>query len=141
MNINKEKLAYLAREYDLSFVILHGSYARGTQRKDSDIDIAVVSKTKLDFQRYFDLNHSFSEIFDDSLKEKELDFKSLGHADPLFRYEVVRDGVLLYGNEADYEEYKAVSARMYEDARPLFELERTLALKYRDHLREKGYDQ
>lgn len=64
----------------------------------------------------------------------DLDLKSMEGASPLFRYEVTRDGVLLYGNPADYEEYKAISARMYDDARPLFDLERALVHKYQRHL-------
>jgi len=32
----------LARHFDLDSVILFGSYAKGTQREDSDIDVAVV---------------------------------------------------------------------------------------------------
>ena len=54
--------------------------------------------------------------------QTDLDFKTLNKVDPLFRYQVIKDGKLLYGNPTDYEDYKAYSYRAYEDARPLFEL-------------------
>lgn len=128
----QETLAKIAHTYDLRFVILHGSYATGQEREDSDLDIAVVPRNHLETERFLSLHHELSALF----TSYELDFKTLEKADPLFRFEVVKDGVLLYGDETDYEQYKAVSFRMYVDAKPLFELEKILIKKNQEHLKK-----
>lgn len=47
--------------------------------------------------------------------------------DPLFRYLVVGDGILLYGNSTDYEEFKAYAFRDYMDSYDLRNLEEQMA--------------
>ncbi|OGU39618.1 MAG: hypothetical protein A2X61_11290 [Ignavibacteria bacterium GWB2_35_12] len=34
------------KEFDVNKILLYGSYAKGTQRKDSDIDVAVILKSR-----------------------------------------------------------------------------------------------
>ncbi len=130
---DKKLLAHVAEQYQLDFVILHGSYATGRQKPDSDVDIAVVRKQPLLFDELTKLHGALAEVFGDTAK-RELDLKPLYGADPFLRHEVVRDGQLLYGDPTAYEEYKAATRRMFLDARPLFALERTLIKKYQRHL-------
>ena len=66
----------------------------------------------------------------------DLDLKSLNRVDPFFRYEVVRDGQLLYGDPTDYEDYKAYAFRAFEDSKDLRELERVLIEKSRRHFKK-----
>ena len=130
---DKKLLASVAEQYQLNFVILHGSYATGRSRPDSDVDIAVVRKQALSFDELTKLQGELAGIFGDTAT-RELDIKSLYGADPFLRHEVVRDGLLLYGDPAFYEDYKATTGRMFTDARPLFDLERVLVAKYQKHL-------
>ncbi len=129
------QLAEIAKEFNLKFVILHGSYATGLARKDSDVDIAVLGRAEISFDQSLKLSEALNDILHIT-GFLDLDFKTLDKTDPLFRYEVIRDGKLLYGDPADYEEYKAIATRAYEDARPLFELEQHLARKFQKHLNE-----
>ena len=126
-------LASVAEQYQLDFVILHGSYATGRPRPDSDVDIAIVRKQPLSFDDSAKLYGALAGIFGDTAA-RELDLKSLYGVDPFLRNEVVRGGRLLYGDRSAYEDYKAATGRMFEDARPLFELERALIKKYQRHL-------
>lgn len=44
--VKKQIVAYISllkKEYNISLVLLFGSYAKGRARKDSDIDLAIVS--------------------------------------------------------------------------------------------------
>lgn len=122
-----------AKKHRLKFVILHGSFATGQERQGSDLDIAVLGERPLSFEEEMKLRAEMADIFGDR-PERELDIKTLHRVDPLFRYEVTRDGVLLYGDATAYEEFKAYGFRAFEDAKPLFELERTLSRKYQKHL-------
>lgn len=132
---DRKKLDKAAKKYDLKFVILHGSYATGHHRQDSDLDIAVLGKKKINFSQLLKLIGDFEHIFGNDTK-RELDIKTLHRVDPFFRYEVTKIGKLVFGNSTDYEEYKSFSQRAYEDAKPLFELEQILAHKYQNYLRK-----
>ncbi len=130
---DKIKFANVARKYGLRFVILHGSYATGRTHKSSDLDIAVLGNKELDYRKYLNFHGEVADIFGDNPR-RDLDLKMLNKVDPFFRYQVVRDGVLLYGDATEYAEFKLFAQRAYEDARPLLELERTLSKKYQKYL-------
>lgn len=132
----KEKLADIGKKYDLRFIILHGSCAKGTPQKGSDLDIAVLGSKKLSFEETLKIHGELADIFGDN-RERELDLKTLHGVDPLFRHEVTCDGVLLYGDPTDYEEFKAYAYRDYIDSSDLRELEFTLLKKSISALAER----
>ncbi|MBI4135172.1 nucleotidyltransferase domain-containing protein [Candidatus Uhrbacteria bacterium] len=133
MKYDKIKLANVARKYGLRFVILYGSYATGRIHKGSDLDIAVLGSKELGGREYLNLHGEVADIFGDNSR-RELDLKMLNRVDSFFRYQVVRDGVLLYGDATEYKEFKLFAQRAYDDARPLLELERALSEKYQKYL-------
>lgn len=133
IHFDQKKLNQLAQKYHLRFVILYGSQATGKTRSDSDIDLGILGLRKFDYQTYLNLLRDLSEIFGNS-QNQELDVANLYRADPLFKYEVVKSGLLLYGDKANYEEYKASTYYAFEDAKPLFKLERILVKKFQNHL-------
>lgn len=132
LDIHKEVLARVAEQYGLRFVVLHGSFARNAADETSDIDVAILPRKRLDSEQFFKLRSDLSEAF--NLDGRDFDFKTLEMADPLFRYEVVSSGVLLFGDPTDFEEFKAAAFHMYEDARPLFALEQLLSKKLQHRL-------
>jgi len=82
--------------YNIDYVILFGSYAKGTNHEDSDIDIAVVS-------------NDFTDTFDDGVKlaklTMDIDLRIEPHAiktedfhivDTPLVYEIINTGVELY---------------------------------------------
>ncbi|MEK7102794.1 MAG: nucleotidyltransferase domain-containing protein [Patescibacteria group bacterium] len=133
LTINQNSLKILAKKYSLRFVILHGSAARNTMHKDSDIDIAVVGDKPLSFKDQIKLFGDFEKAIHSKIP-RDFDIKTLEKADPLFLNEVVSDGVLLYGNALDFEELKSYAFRAYMDSYDLRELELALAKKYQKHL-------
>ncbi len=118
----KEALTRIGEKHNLRFIILHGSYAHGTKHPKSDLDIAVLGEKKPSVKEFFAIQNDLSDFFGDS-KDRELDFKTLHHSDPLFRYLVVRDGVLLYGNQTQYAEYKTYAFKDFIDTKDLRDLE------------------
>lgn len=132
IDINKAKLKIerLARENNLKFVILYGSQARGAAKNSSDIDIAVLGEKTISFAKLVDLINEFTDI----LETNEVDVKSLHNTDPLFRYEVTREGILLYGDEKDYVSFKAYAFRDYMDSCDLFRLKEIIIKKRLAHL-------
>lgn len=129
---NKKKLSQIGEKYHLKFIILHGSYATGRNDHLSDLDIAVLKKNGSKGENLFKLQEELSKLF--SAMNGDLDFKTLHKVDPFFRFEVIQRGILLYGDRAEYEEFKAFAHRAYEDAEPLLKLEQILIRKYQKHL-------
>jgi len=127
MNIlmSKPKIDHIARKYNLSLVILYGSQASGRAYKESDIDIAVLGVSPISFENLIDLNNEFAEIF----KVKEIDVKSLHNTNPLFRYQVMSKGVLLYGKSYDYNSFKSYAFRDYYDSQDLLRLKEVFIKK------------
>ena len=122
----KPKIAGIAEKKKLSLVILYGSQASGKARSDSDIDIAALGNRPLRFEDITDLINDFSEAFNSN----EIDVKSLHFADPLFRFQVMRDGILLFGDRKKFISFKAYAFRDYCDSKDLFVL-RDLLIKKR----------
>jgi len=132
----KKQLQKVGKKYKLKLVLLHGSYATGKARKESDLDIAVFGKKPIGFEKLLKLHGEIANIFGDN-KSREIDLKSLHQADPLFCYQVAKNSQLLYGSSFDYDEFRAYAFKAYYDAKDLFNLEHKLIKKYQDYLNRK----
>ncbi|MBA3047446.1 nucleotidyltransferase domain-containing protein [Patescibacteria group bacterium] len=129
----KIEIKKIGEKYNLRFIIIHGSYAVGEERKGSDLDVAVYGKEKIDFKRHIKMYGDFANVFGDN-KGRELDLKILHNTNPLFRYEVVRNGQLIYGNQNDFDEYYLYACKDYNDSKSLFKLQDILINKRQKHL-------
>ncbi|MEK7560765.1 MAG: nucleotidyltransferase domain-containing protein [Patescibacteria group bacterium] len=123
-----EQLQNIGARHALRFIILHGSYATGKNHRGSDLDIAVLGTKPLTGKEISTLHGELSRVFGDHA-ERELDLKSLHGTDPLFRYYVTRDSVLLYGDRTDFNEFKAYATRVFDDLQPLQRLEALMLRK------------
>lgn len=109
---NKEKLAGIAKRHHLVFVVLFGSRARGERKNvESDLDIAVLVKKEPTYRQYMDIYGDIADLF----AGENADVRLLNDADLMFRYNVVRDGILLFGDTKVYEKYKLLTIRRYVD--------------------------
>ena len=118
----KYQLNEIGKKFNLRFIILHGSYVKGTPYKGSDLDIALVRNRRINLEELLQIHAELADVFGDN-RDRELDLKTLYNVDPLFRYLVTREGALLYGNPTDYEEFKAYAFRDYMDTAGLRNLE------------------
>ncbi|MFA4890654.1 MAG: nucleotidyltransferase domain-containing protein [Candidatus Paceibacterota bacterium] len=125
IEIIKKKISEIAKKYEFLLVMLYGSHAKGMAKKESDVDIAVLGKKQFSFDQLIDLNNEFAEIFETN----EIDVKSLHNTDPLFRYQVMRDGILIYGSSRDYNSFKAYAFRDYYDSQDIFKLKELIIKK------------
>jgi len=93
-----------------------------------------LGKEPIKFDALVDLNNEFAEIFE----TKNIDVKSLHFTDPLFRYEVARKGILLYGEAGFYNRFKAYAFRDYNDSRDLFQLKDVIIKKRLENLTRRS---
>lgn len=135
LNYDAVALAAECDRLHLRRVILFGSYATGSPvpGPDSDIDLAVSFFADRERRSVRELHDSLDAVFED----RSLDIVLLSDADPLFRWEIMADGVLLHGDELDFLEFRAFAFRDFVDSADLRRLEATLFEKKMDWIRRR----
>lgn len=127
----KKHIATIGKQYDLLFVVLFGSRARKQTHTASDLDIAVMVKQTPDEALFGKLFVAFSTLF----PHETVDIRFLNNADPLFRFQVTKDGILLYGDEQQYTAYRLFAHKSYiDDGRKYFPFRDQLIAKKQQHL-------
>jgi len=138
IKFNKTELEKYAERDGIKFVVLFGSRAKGNIQENSDFDIAIFLR---DGSSIFENLVRYSKILTElnrilNLGNQKIDLASLNKANILLRYEITSSGVLLYGDESEYEQYKAFAFRDYLDSKSLFGLEELLIKKRQEALEE-----
>lgn len=89
--------AEVKRHPAIKLAILYGSQARGTQRSDSDIDLAVAAddRAPLDEETLIDVSVAAS-----LQTGREVQVRDLARADGLFLKEVLTTGVVIHHSDA-----------------------------------------
>lgn len=126
----KSDVAEIAKKHGLKLVVLYGSQATGKAKPNSDIDIAILGKRRIDFKKHIELIGEFAGVF----RTDEVDVKLLHDTNPLFRYQVMRDGVLLYGENYDFVSFRAYAFRDYMDSQDLIHFKQMMIQKRISHL-------
>ena len=103
-------LKKIALKYRMELIILYGSIAKGTQRRQSDIDIGIYlfknPSEKLEMAILEDMVNLF--------KTDALDLAILNYASPLLNYKVVTEGRLLYEKKTgDFLRFKLKAIKDY----------------------------
>lgn len=91
LNFDQERFKVTCERYNLSLVILHGSYAKGTVVPKSDIDIGFLGEADIIKEKYLDILRDFSNFFGD-----KFDPVILNGAEPMITYHVALNGIPLY---------------------------------------------
>ena len=102
----------LREEFKPFFIILFGSYARNSQNKESDIDIAIFSE-KADKKSLFKTKQNLEEM-----TCKDIDLVNLAEENMAegFKYEILMNGIVIYcENSYRFEMYKLDEFREYLD--------------------------
>lgn len=97
---------------EIDFAFLFGSYAKGTQRPDSDLDIGIYLNTDVSLDL---ISRSISII--ETTTGKRCDLCILNKASEILRFEVLK-GRLMFVREGKIEEYAhfySLTCREYED--------------------------
>ena len=94
---------------DCDAIVLFGSYARGTQNAESDIDIAIKPNTNISKKQIFYLSQDLEEEI-----KTEVDLINLDDINDSFRYEILINGKTIYcKDEFKFELYKLDMYREY----------------------------
>ena len=102
---------YILNKIECDAIVLFGSYARGTQNEESDIDIAIKPEKVLTKKELFYLTQELEENF-----KKDIDLINLYDINDSFKYEILISGEVLYcKDKLKFELYKLDMYREYLD--------------------------
>lgn len=120
LNYNKDEFDRLSQKYNLSLVILHGSYAKGIVTSRSDIDIGFLGEPQLIKEKYFDILRDFSSIFGD-----RFDPVFINGAEAMIVYHVALNGIILYEKTKGlFNSFKVCAIARYMDTKKFRILEK-----------------
>ena len=112
--VSKEKqeqiIQFFIEKTKCEAIIIFGSYARNSERSDSDIDIAIKTQEKLTNIDIFNIQNELEDIL-----KSEIDLIDLSsEMSDGFRYEILMNGKLIYcTNEYEFDLYKLRMFREY----------------------------
>lgn len=99
----------LIEDLECEAIVLFGSFARGTQNNESDIDIAFKTKKQITSKQKFYLKQELEDI-----AGRDIDLINLDDIGDGFRYEILINGKTLYcADELKFEMYKLDMYREY----------------------------
>ena len=101
----------ILEKIDCEAILLFGSYARGTQNAESDIDIAIKTNQKISKKEIFQMRLELEEII-----KNDMDLINLEDIKDDFRYEILMNGKTLYcKDELKFVLYKLAKYQEYFD--------------------------
>lgn len=125
-----------AGKIGITMAVLFGSQAQGVADVLSDYDIAILTDSANtihdNMNRYSDVLEFFAKEL--GIPEEKLDISSINEANPLLKYGIFANGILLFGDVDEFDEQRAMAFREYIDAEQLFNLERVLNKKRNERL-------
>ena len=114
-----KKLKEFAGEYGIELLLLFGSQVDGKTHKESDADVAYMSKKPLTIREESELMVKLQPV----LKNNKVDLVNIHTAPPLLLYAITNRGSVLYQSDPlAFYQLRAYAFKRYVEAEPLFEL-------------------
>lgn len=121
VQVNQRKLKKVAARFDLDLIVLFGSQATGLARAESDVDIAVRTRTPRE-ARTVEWEWALITALDEAI-EGDLDFVLLNDAPPLLMFEIATEGKPLYETQPDaFLEFQLYAAQRHYDNQKFYDL-------------------
>lgn len=133
---DQARLAAACQGLGLTLLVAYGSRAGGASMEpgpESDLDVALLGPDLGGWERMSACLGVLGDVFGDYA----LDAVALGDADPLLRWEIMRDGRLLFGDPIQFLEYRAFAYKDFIDSADLRRVEAALFRKRMDWIREQ----
>ena len=102
---------FFEKNYDILLAFVFGSVAKGRERDESDIDIAILFSKSPSFDASFKVKDEISDIL-----KKEVDLAILNDTSPILGMQVLKYGKLLFErNKGEYSKFFVKTMNFYYD--------------------------
>jgi predicted nucleotidyltransferase len=119
--VNRQKLRDAVQRFDLDLIVLFGSHATGLARADSDVDVAVRTRTPRE-ARTVEWEWALMTAVEEAIGG-DLDFVLLNDAPPLLMFEIATEGKPLYEARPDtFLEFQLYAAKRHYDSQKFYDL-------------------
>lgn len=115
---------YFSHKEDIDNVILFGSFGKNTFNEKSDVDIAIHSKSELDFLQMVEIQNDLS-----ILCKREIDLADLSKAEGVFLYQIMTTGKRIKTDSNVFVKYLMKALCLKEDFLPIIERSRKEKLR------------
>lgn len=102
--------SFFKHQKEARLVFLMGSYAKGTARAESDVDVAVLFGAPPGVDRVMDLKGRLEDLL-----RRDVDIVVLDDAGPVVGMQALKTGIVLYGEGNAYNAFFAKTVSMYDD--------------------------
>lgn len=118
----KDNLKSLLQEYDIKLIYIFGSYAKGNNNANSDLDIAVLLNNDYDPMDKLSLIGDLTSIF----KRDDIDLVVLNSANSVLKHQVIKYGKLIFMENEDIKvNFQVRVLKEYMDMEPFRRIQRT----------------
>lgn len=118
----KDNLKSLLQEYDIKLIYIFGSYAKGNNNANSDLDIAVLLNNDYDPMDKLSLIGDLTSIF----KRNDIDLVILNSANSVLKHQVIKYGKLIFMENEDIKvNFEVRVLKEYMDMEPFRRTQRT----------------
>ena len=124
LKVQQQQLHDIGQRHGLTFLVLHGSAATD-KAKPGDVDIAYLTRGNDNLRLLLQLQESLEPLF----PGMKLDIGSLATASPLFRVRATGKGVLLFGDQREFQRYKVKALMEHCDSESFYALQARLREK------------
>ena len=112
--LQKNLEEFSLQQENLLLVFLFGSFARGFDTDESDVDVAIMFEEVPDFYALDELKDQLSRC-----SGKEVDILTLNTASPIIKMQVLRYGVLVKRDKRTYNDFFVSTFNEYNDLKYL----------------------
>ncbi len=119
-DINKQEIIDILKKEipDIEAIYIFGSYADGSASKESDIDIAYLSKSGLSSFKRWEISQKLAQQL-----YIDVDLVELFSANTVFKYQIISTGERIYGDGYEVESFETLAYSFYlrfiEERRPI----------------------
>lgn len=118
----KDNFKSLLQEYDIKLIYIFGSYAKGNNNANSDLDIAVLLNNDYDPMDKLSLIGDLTSIF----KRDDIDLVILNSANSVLKHQVIKYGKLIFMENEDIKvNFEVRVLKEYMDMEPFRRTQRT----------------
>jgi len=122
IKFHTKRINHLIKKYNISLIILFGSYAKDSGGKKNDIDMGVYLKDLISDRQELNLLTDLVNFFETD----KLDVAILNYASPLLLFEVAKKGKLIFEkNKGDFLKFKIMAFKKYWETKKFRTLRKT----------------